>query len=173
MNKLNTAFILLSLVLTTVTVADANQFQVVRVNDGDTITAVPNGKEIKIHLVGIDAPELSNIKHIPGQPFSLKAKKYLSALVLNKVVTIKSYGKGRNRNGRFLSEVFVGGVNINLEMLKAGMAEVYRGRSVKGLDIAIYRDAELKAKDKTVGIWELRDQYFSPRDWREMYGVTE
>jgi len=68
-----------------------------------------------------------------------------------------------------LGEVFEGGTNVNLEMLKAGLAEVYRGQPAEGLDIAAYRDAESTAKKKAIGIWELRDQYFSPMDWREIY----
>ena len=58
-------------------------------------------------------------------------------------------------------------------MLKAGLAEVYRGKPVQDLDIATYRDAERVAKEKAIGIWELRDQYFSPANWREIYGLEE
>jgi len=68
-----------------------------------------------------------------------------------------------------LGEVFEGGTNVNLEMLKTGLAEVYRGQPAKDLDIAAYQDAERAAKKKAIGIWELRDQYFSPMDWREVY----
>ena len=149
----------------------ALQFEVIRVIDGDTITVISDGKQTKIHLVGIDAPELSKIKHIPGQPFSLKAKERLAALIQNKTVTIKSYGK--QRGGHSLGEVFLGGINVNLEMVKAGLAEVNRGKPTKGLAISTYRNAEKDAKDKAVGIWELRDQYFSPMDWREMYELPE
>ena len=149
----------------------ADQFRVTRVNDGDTIKAVTNGETIEVRLVGIDAPELSTKTHRPGQPFSLKAKQHLASRILDKVVTVKSYGK--DRHGQSLCEVFVNGVNINFEMVKFGYAEVYRGKPVKGLDFATYRDAEKEAKAKAVGIWELRDQYFSPMDWREMYGIIE
>jgi endonuclease YncB( thermonuclease family) len=135
--------------------------------DGDTINVVENDKEITICLVGIDAPELSRIKHVPGQPFCLKAKEYLSALVLNKVVNIKFYGK--DESGKSLGEIFVEKVNINIEMLNAGLAEVYRGMPAQNLEIFTYRDAEKKAKEAVKGIWELRDQYFSSWDWREVY----
>ena len=161
--------ILILVVLPAISFAD--QFRVTRVKDGDTIKAITNGEAIEVRLVGIDAPELSVKKHLPGQPFSLKAKEHLAALILDKVVTVKSYGK--DRNGQSLCEVFVKGVNINLEMVRFGYAEVHRGKPVKGLDIATYRDTEKAAKTKAVGIWELRDQYFSPKDWREMYGVIE
>ena len=147
----------------------AGQFNVVGVYDGDTITVAENGKEITIRLVGIDAPEISMIKHVPGQPFCLKAKEYLSTLVLNKVVHIKFYGK--DASGQPLGEIFVEKVNINIEMIRAGLAEVYRGSPARNLEINAYREAEGKAKENIKGIWELRDQYFSPWDWREMYNL--
>ena len=145
----------------------ADQFKVVRVYDGDTITVVEDGKEITIRLVGIDAPEISRKKHVPGQPFCLKAKEYLSALVLNKVVNIKFYGK--DGSGKSLGEIFAEKVNINIEIINAGLAEVYRGVPAHNLKIDTYREAERMAKEAVKGIWELRDQYFSPWDWREIY----
>ncbi len=145
----------------------AGQFKVVRVYDGDTIKVVENGDKITIRLVGIDAPEISKKKHLPGQPFCLKAKEYLSTLVLNKVVNIKFYGK--DASGKSLGEIFAEKVNINIEMIHAGLAEVYKGMPAKNLEITTYRDAEKKAIEAVKGIWELRDQYFSPWDWREMH----
>ena len=65
-------------------------FKVIRVYDGDTIKAVGHDIEIKVRLVGIDAPETSKGKRKPGQPFGRKAEKHLAALILNKVVDIKS-----------------------------------------------------------------------------------
>ena len=144
----------------------ADQFKCVHVYDGDTIKVI-NNIEMTIRLVGIDAPELPLKKHLIGQPFCMKAKEYLVDLVLNKMVDIKFYGK--DRYGRSLGEVFVDGVNVNLIMIGAGLAEVYRGKPASGLEIATYRDAEKKAKESVFGIWILRDQYFSPRDWREVY----
>jgi endonuclease YncB( thermonuclease family) len=144
-----------------------DEFKVARVYDGDTIKVIENGEEITIRLVGIDAPEISWIKHVPGQPYCLKAKEYLSNLVLDKVVNIKFYGKDDFENS--LGEIFAEKVNVNIEMLKAGLAEVYRGKIAQNLEITAYRDAEKKAKEAVKGIWELRDQYFSPWDWREIY----
>lgn len=97
----------------------------------------------------------------------MKAKEYLSTLVLNKVVNIKFYGK--DASGKSLGEIFAEKVNINIEMIHAGLAEVYKGMPAKNLEITTYRDAEKKAKEAVKGIWELRDQYFSPWDWREMH----
>ena len=145
----------------------AGQFKVVNVYDGDTIKATKNGNEITICLVGIDAPEISHKKHLPGQPFCIKSKEFLSSLVLNKMVHIKFYGM--DESGKSLGEIFADKVNINIEMINAGLAEVYRGPPAQDLEMSTYRNAERKAKEDLKGIWELRDQYFSPWDWREMH----
>jgi endonuclease YncB( thermonuclease family) len=144
----------------------AGQFKVVRVTDGDTIKVVNNGKASSIRLVGIDAPETSKGKNQPGQPFSRKSTKYLANLVLNKSVEVKSYGT--DRYDRTLGVVFFGGENVNLEMVKAGLAEVYRGKTAGGLDLEPYWNAEAEAKKVGRGFWSLRDKYISPKEWRRM-----
>jgi len=60
------------------------------------------------------------------------------------------------------------GKNINLEMMDAGFAEVYRGNPVSGQDLAPYWKAEEKAKAAKRGRWVQGDRYISPRDWRRM-----
>jgi endonuclease YncB( thermonuclease family) len=113
-------------------VASAGEFKVTRVYGGDTLKAQAQGLEIRIRLVGIDAPETSKKKGEPGQPFSQKAKKHLASLVLNRKVKIKEYG--RDRYGRILGVVFLDAQNLNLEMVRAGLAEVYRGKHAPGFD---------------------------------------
>ena len=144
----------------------AGQFEVVRVTDGDTIKVVNNGKASTIRLVGIDAPETSKGKNQPGQPFSRKSTKHLANLVLKKFAEVKSYGT--DRYGRILGVVFIDGKNLNLEMVKAGLAEVYRGKPAKGLDLEPYWSAENEAKKSGIGMWSLGDRYISPRKWRRM-----
>jgi len=61
------------------------------------------------------------------------------------MVDIKSYGQ--DRYGRTLGVVYVNGTNVNLEMVKAGFAEVYRGPPASGLDLAPYWEAEKGSKE--------------------------
>jgi micrococcal nuclease len=145
----------------------AAQFKVFRVTDGDTIKVTNNGKALTIRLVGVDAPETSKRKNEPGQPFSKKSTKYLAGLVLDKMVDIKSYGQ--DRYGRTLGVVFVDGMNVNLEMVKAGLAEVYRGRAAKGFENEPYLKAEAEARGAKLNIWSLVEKYISPREWRRMH----
>ena len=146
--------------------SQAEQFKVTRVSDGDTIKVRGSSGEMTIRLVGIDAPETSHKKREPSQPFSQQSTKYLAGLALNKTVEIKEYG--HDRYGRVLAVVTLGGKNINLEMVKAGFAEVYRGEHAKGFDPAPYMDAEKDARSAKKGMWVQGAKYMSPRDWRRM-----
>ena len=58
---------------------------------------------------------------------------------------------------------------MNLEMVKVGLAEVYRGRPTPGLDMNPYWKAEAEAKEAGIGMWSLGDKYVSPREWRKEY----
>ncbi len=121
---------------------------------------------VTVSLAGIDAPETSKGKRQPGQPYSRKAKKHLAGLVLNKVADIKSYGF--DRYDRMLGVIYLDGQNINLEMVKAGLAEAYRGKAPEGFDTTIYLEAEAEAREAKRGMWSLGDDYISPRQWRKM-----
>ena len=114
----------------------AAEYKCTMVTDGDTTTVVSDGQKLTIRLAGIDAPEKSRGKHKQGQPFSQKSTKHLAGLILNKHVDIVSYGT--DRYGRILGVVYADGQNVNLEMVKAGLAEVYRGKPAKGFDNGPY-----------------------------------
>jgi micrococcal nuclease len=139
--------------------------EVTRVHDGDTLKVKGDSGELTIRLVGIDAPEKSKKKREPGQPFSQQSTKYLGGLALNHCVDIKPYGF--DRYGRILGLLVLGGKEINLEMVKMGFAEVYRGKRAKGFDPAPYIAAEKEAMEKKKGMWVQGLEYVSPRDWRK------
>jgi endonuclease YncB( thermonuclease family) len=61
--------------------------QVVGVTDGDTITAIVDGRQIKVRLNGIDAPEKK-------QAFGNVSKQALSKLVFGKRVSLVDRGQG-------------------------------------------------------------------------------
>jgi len=142
----------------------AGQFKITRVYDGDTVKAEGHEIEIKIRLVGIDAPESSRKKHEPGQPFSQQATKHLAGLVLNKLVEVKGYGM--DRYNRILGVIFLGSMNVNLEMVSVGLAEVYDGRPPRGFDTGPYVEAEKEAREAKRGMWVQGEKYVSPKEWR-------
>jgi endonuclease YncB( thermonuclease family) len=62
----------------------------------------------------------------------------------------------------------MGKPNVNLEMVKTGLAEVYRGKPAPGFDNGPYEKAEEKARKAGVGMWSLGDKHISPRDWKSL-----
>jgi len=152
----------------TVTLA-ADRFTITRVYDGDTVRAESGQIVIYIMLVGIDAPEVADEVHKRGQPFGKQAMDFLTGEILNRSVEVEGYGVAPFPHDNIIGVIRLDGRNINLEMVKKGLAEVQRDNLPKGLDIAPYLDAERNAKAGKVGMWVLGDQYMSPKEWRLKY----
>ena len=148
-----------------VTAAHAGQYEVTWVYDGDAIKAQGPEGEIRVRLMGIDAPETSKKKGQASQPYALAAKKHLMDLIYGKTVEIKGYGL--DQYDRLLGVVYLDGKNINLEMVRAGLAEVYRGKMRKDFDVVPYTQAEQVARISQQGIWSVGNIHISPRAWRK------
>ena len=134
------------------------------VTDGDIIKVKSSGKTSIIRLVGIDAPETSKKKNEPGQPFSQKSTKHLASIVLNKSVEIKSYRN--DRYGRTFGVVYMEGENVNMEMVEAGLADVYRVSPAKEFNNYPYWKAEKIACEAGRGMRS--GGYVSPWEWRKL-----
>lgn len=146
------------------TVIDKSNFLVTKVFDGDTVQVQGEELEFRIRLVAIDAPETGGSKK-RGQPYSQKAKKVLSRLIRGKKVRLKQYGTGGYN--RILAEIYSGDININLTMVRKGLAEVYRGRLPAKLNPGPYKKAQALARRNKAGIWSLGKAYKSPKTWRK------
>lgn len=141
------------------------------VSDGDTIKVVTNdGTSLKVRLAGMDAPETLKVNHKtgklnkPGQPYGDNATAFTTNLVLGKKVRLDIYGVDQYK--RVLAFVFVDGKNLNLELVKAGLAEVYRGGEYGPYKNELF-DAEREARAAKRGMWVLGNDYESPRDFRK------
>ncbi len=145
-------------------ISQSQSFDVLKVYDGDTIQVKGLGLVFKIRMVGIDAPEIG-YKGQPSQPFSQKSRKYLQSLVGKNQVRLKSHGIGGYN--RQLAEVFVNDTNINLEIIRAGLAEVYQGKRPRTFDSKLYLKEETKARKAQIGMWVQLSSYKSPRQWRK------
>ena len=125
----------------------------IRVVDGDTIRAETKGKEIKIRLVEIDAPEMN-------QPFGVQSKNFLNRLLYEKDVTL--IAQGEDRYGRVLGNLFSNELNVNMLMVKFGFAWVY-DKYAKNSSLYKYQD---KAKAENLGLWRAKDP-IAPWVWRK------
>ena len=84
---------------------------VARVLDGDTLV-LDSGTRIR--LLGLDAPE-------SGEPFSAKAEEWLAGKALGRQVAVASCEE-KDRYGRTLASVTLDGENLNLALLREGLA---------------------------------------------------
>ena len=125
----------------------------IQVVDGDTIRAEARGKELKIRLVEIDAPEIN-------QPFGTQSKNFLNRLLYEKKVTLIS--QGEDRYGRILGEIYADGESANTSMIKSGFAWVY-DRYVQDLSLYRYQD---QAKAENLGLWQAENP-IAPWVWRK------
>ena len=86
-----------------------------------------------------------------GQTYNRRARKHLTELIKNKVVEVKAYGV--DEKDSIVAEVYFGELNINLEMIRAGMAIVDRVESPAALDLQRYFRFEEEARDAQQGVW--------------------
>ena len=110
------------------------------VADGDTISVLHEGRAVKIRLYGIDCPE----KH---QAFGQKAKTFTSQLSFGKLVEVDPVT--RDRYGRIVAWVHVGGRCLNEEILRAGYAWHFK-RFSRDRHLA---ELELQARAARSGLW--------------------
>lgn len=161
---LSVSVVLLIICLLSLALSIAGSFQVIRVAYGDTIKVTLDGETSIIRLVGIDTPETSKRKNEPGQRLTQKSKKNFIGLVLNKSVEFKLYGT--DNYGWTLEVVNCNSTYVNLEMVIAGLAEVYRGLLAPRIDNGSYQQARQEARKDDRGVWSLGDKFVSPGELR-------
>jgi endonuclease YncB( thermonuclease family) len=128
--------------------------RVVRVADGDTISVLDGNKDqYKIRFYGIDTPEYD-------QPHGGAASKALAQRLANKTVGVVV--KDIDRLGRTVGMVYLDGVNINVEMVKAGHAWWYQHYAESNRALKM---AQGYAQSHHLGIWKTVDP-IPPWDWR-------
>lgn len=127
--------------------------KVIRIADGDTFTLLDNhNKQSRIRLHGIDCPE-------KNQDYYQVAKDFLSDAIFKKIVDVEI--TDNDRYGRLIGRVWISKVDVNLSLIKNGLAWHY-----KHFDKSkSYADAELSARNKKLNIWSLKNPV-APWDFR-------
>jgi len=113
------------------------------------------GEQVKVRLLCIDAPEMEQ------KPLGRASRDYLRGLAPSgSQVQIKGHSK--DKYGRLLGEVVYRGENLNIEMVRAGQAAVYRRYCNDGQ----YYEVQQGAKDTAIGIWSKPGSHQRPWSWR-------
>ena len=136
-----------------ISISFADPIKIIKIYDGDTITALTSQKEkIKIRLYGIDAPELK-------QPFGKASKRHLIDLISNKSLNINE--KGKDKYGRTLAVLYNGDQDINAKMVIDGYAWAYDKFSKDY--VAFQQSAQMLQK----GLW-IDKNIVRPSDFRKL-----
>lgn len=126
----------------------------ISVYDGDSATLRFSGEETKTttRLYGLDAPELE-------QDYGKTAFARLRELILQKPLEI--HVKGLDNKKRPLVVIYCNGKDINLEMIREGMAWHYDRYD----NTPEYETAHKEAKEHKRGLW-INNNAISPEDFR-------
>lgn len=139
--------------------ADTLLGRVVAVADGDTVTVVSrDNARHTIRLSGIDAPERN-------QPFGAESREHLVGLALNKDAVVEFHKE--DRFGRLVGKVLIAGNDVNLALVRAGLAWQYKDyQSEQSLvDRTRYAAEEFVARASGRGLWS-DGSAIPPWDWR-------
>ena len=145
--------------------AETLEGHVIHVADGDTITVLDSKhQQLRVRLGGIDAPERR-------QAFSKRSTEHLSSMVRRQIVTVEWYKK--DRYGRLVGTLYVKGVDVGLEQVRAGLAWHYKRyeKEQPPEERMRYADAETDARAHRIGLWQDKEPV-PPWDWRRSRNGT-
>jgi len=127
-------------------ISPTQKLTVVDVTDGDTLK-LSDGKVFRLY--GVNAPEVK-------EPFYKEAVEFTKNLTLGKEITFEQEEKYKeDKFGRLLGYLFVDRKNLNVELVKNGLARVvlYKKRAkIKYQDELL--QAESVTKQNRLGIWK-------------------
>lgn len=110
--------------------------------DGDTVK-LQNGETVR--LLGINAPE-------KGQPYYEESTNRLKQLIEGKEVILEKDVNDKDQYGRLLRYIFLNGENINVKLVREGLATVYIIPPNTKYEAEL-KEAENEAKNSKINIW--------------------
>lgn len=123
----------------------------------NVVVVTPDLARYDVRLLGVEPPEpprpaRPGVAATEGQPFGPEAAAYVRDLLLNKQVQLDAYG--RDRSGRTLAVVWLGDINVNLTLVKEGLAWVSPNLPVTRVRVEL-EVAERQARVGKYGLWAL------------------
>jgi staphylococcal nuclease domain-containing protein 1 len=128
-------------------------------------------EEKKLRLSSVIAPRIVNENTPEEEPFAWESRNFLRSLILGKVIKYTVDSKSGEIN---LGQIFFEGKNVNIEIVKNGLAKV---ANVKKDDSILKTDyftrltaAENEAKKNKEGVWT-EDQNLLAKQKRKVYFI--
>lgn len=140
-------------------------FQYVYGADGDTFHLSYEGKEFKVRLLIVDAPETAK-EGKAAQPFADEAKKRTEELLKNakKIEGSFDVGDHTDKYGRALMYVYVDGKLLQDILIEEGLARVGYAYEPNTSLLKQFKEIEKKAKKQKKNIWE-KDGYVTNKGY--------
>lgn len=138
----------------------------ITVVDGDSIRY----GDLKIRMIGLDAPESSTTRYGYIECFGLQASEYLKILLKDaKELTIEldpTQGE-TDKYGRTLAYIFYNGINLNTKMILDGYAFEYTYDKAYKYQ-SDNKNAELTAKNAGLGLWSTSTCWGDRKKWTQV-----
>jgi len=133
--------------------------QVARVLDGDTLEVIVGKRRVRVHVNGVDAPELR-------QPWGLQARTALEQMVMGQSVDLLPVGA--DRGSKLTAVVFVGESELGAALVSAGNAWADR-HALRPSDAGLC-EVEQTAREDRLGLWALPvAQRVAPWEYRGLF----
>ena len=126
---------------------------VASVHNGDTITLLVDGIQVRVRLIDIAAPELA-------QPFGKRSWQSLARICSGQDARVSV--RGKDRNARTFGQVTCGVVDANAEQVRRGMAWVFVRAPKRSALHQFQNEAQLERR----GLWSDAHQPVPPWEWR-------
>ena len=143
----------------TFNITHAEEFtaRVIAVLDGDTVLVLRSGQQVKIRLSNIDAPE-------KAQEYGMASKQSLAEMVLRKQVQVSS--QAMDEYGRMVAQIEAGGLKVNEEQVRRGMAWEYSHFHSDRHYLALQSEAQQARR----GLWA-QSSPMPPWQWRKLHAA--
>ncbi|WP_207263300.1 thermonuclease family protein [Desulfovibrio sp. Huiquan2017] len=135
--------------------------RLIRVLDGDSLRVEYQGRTLELRLIGVDAPEYR-------QEYSRKARDFTRNFCRDKPLQLEFDTERRDHYGRTLAYVHAGGLMLNEELVRAGLAIPFRVRPNTRY-FARFRQAEDEARREQRGFWRKGGLDMTPSRWRRTH----
>ncbi|ANU19815.1 nuclease [Planococcus plakortidis] len=146
---------------------DRATVEVTEVIDGDTVKILYEGKETTVRYLLVDTPE-TNHPRFGEQPLGPEATERNRELIeqAQRIEIEFDVGDRFDDYDRLLAYLYADGDSIQKQLLEEGYARVAYVFPPNTRYIDDFRDAESKAKDAEIGIWEY-ENYSTDRGFNE------
>ncbi len=122
-----------------------------RVVDGDTILVENDQKQdIAVRILGIKAFEDHPARDSASR-FGAGAEQAMKRIMQDKPVRVLLNNPPQDKHGRTLAELFVGGKNVGLELVRRGLVMVYTVYPFPSM--SLYLQAQEAARAERRGLW--------------------